>query len=195
MEAATRAGVQRVLLISSLFVTDRHKRNPIRIMLNTLRWRMMDNKVLLAAISNPTLSDPHYATCPVPSCVQGITPFCCVELLHAFMLGRHGLNINPCLDVLLQLKGEQRVREAGVPYTIVRPGRFVSKPQGAPVKLKTGQGDTISGSICPVDVAAICVAALRNPATSGVTFEVHSCMQCISIRSARCCSTGLLCLL
>jgi len=114
VEAATRAGVQRVLLISSLFVTDRHKRNPIRIMLNTLRWRMMDNK----------------------------------------------------------LKGEQRVREAGVPYTIVRPGRFVSKPQGAPVKLKTGQGDTISGSICPVDVAAICVAALRNPATSGVTFEV-----------------------
>ncbi len=74
--------------------------------------------------------------------------------------------------VLLQLKGEERVRESGAPYTIVRPGRFVSKAEGAPVKLKIGQGDNINGSISPLDVAAICVSALRNPTTVGVTFEV-----------------------
>ena len=44
-EAAAKAGVQRVLLISSLLVTEQHGRHPLRIMLNTLRWRMMDNKV------------------------------------------------------------------------------------------------------------------------------------------------------
>ncbi len=37
---------------------------------------------------------------------------------------------------------------------------------------RAGQGDTINGSISPVDVAAICVAALRDPNAAGVTFEV-----------------------
>ena len=74
--------------------------------------------------------------------------------------------------VLLQLKGEERVRESGAPYTIVRPGRFVNKAEGAPVKLRIDQGDKINGSISPRDVAAICVSALRNPITVGVTFEV-----------------------
>lgn len=46
-QAAAAAGVRRVLLISSLFVSEKHGRNPLRIMLNTVRWRMMDNKVLL----------------------------------------------------------------------------------------------------------------------------------------------------
>lgn len=113
-QAAAAAGVRRVLLISSLFVSEKHGRNPLRIMLNTVRWRMMDNK----------------------------------------------------------LSGEQRVRECGVPYTIIRPGRFVDKTVGAPVKLKSGQGDNISGSICPVEVAAICVAAVREASLEGVTFEV-----------------------
>ena len=35
-----------------------------------------------------------------------------------------------------------------------------------------GQGDSINGSISPVDVAAVCVAALQDPAASGVTFEI-----------------------
>lgn len=38
--------------------------------------------------------------------------------------------------------------------------------------LQAGQGDTLNGSICPADVAAICVAALQDPAADGVTFEV-----------------------
>lgn len=148
--------------------------------------------------------------------------------------------------------GEDRLRESGLPYCIVRPGRFVDKPAGSEAKLKAGkpvshrhsgramvpavakrgqrkllhtrrcvtppgmktdapaanvdaccpshaccgahsagrhsrprwtvklprcleragQGDTINGSISPVDVAAICVAALRDPNAAGVTFEV-----------------------
>lgn len=113
-QAAAAAGVERVLLISSLFVSEKHGRNPLRIMLNTVRWRMMDNK----------------------------------------------------------LWGEQRVRECGAPYTIIRPGRFVDKDAGASTKLKSGQGDNINGSISPADVAAICVAAVKEPSLAGVTFEV-----------------------
>lgn len=112
--AAKEAGVKRVVLISSLFVTDRHKRHPLRIMLNNIRFKMMDRK----------------------------------------------------------RDGEQHLRNSGVPYCIVRPGRFVDKPAGAAAKLRAGQGDTLNGSISPVDVAAICAAALRNPAADGVTFEV-----------------------
>ncbi len=83
----------------------------------------------------------------------------------------------------MQLRGEQRVRESGVPYTVVRPGRFVGKPDGASVKLKAAQGDTINGSIDPVDVAAICVAALRDHAAIGVTFEVCPHRSLIACRS------------
>lgn len=35
-----------------------------------------------------------------------------------------------------------------------------------------GQGDTLSGSISPVDVATVCIGALRDPDADGVTFEV-----------------------
>jgi uncharacterized protein YbjT (DUF2867 family) len=113
-EAARTAGVQRLVLISSLFVTDQHKKHPLRIMLNTIRWKLMDRKK----------------------------------------------------------DGEDRLRESGLPYCIVRPGRFVIKPAGSEAKLKAGQGDTLNGSISPVDVAEICVAALRDPNATGVTFEV-----------------------
>ena len=34
--------------------------------------------------------------------------------------------------------GEEHLRRSGVPHCIVRPGRFVDKPAGAPAKLRTG---------------------------------------------------------
>ena len=41
-----------------------------------------------------------------------------------------------------------------------------------PVLRCAGQGDTLSGSISPVDVATICIGALHDPDADGVTFEV-----------------------
>ena len=41
-----------------------------------------------------------------------------------------------------------------------------------PALNRAGQGDTLSGSISPVDVATVCVGALRDPDADGVTFEV-----------------------
>lgn len=38
--------------------------------------------------------------------------------------------------------------------------------------IRAGQGDTLNGSISPVDVATVCVAALRDPKADGITFEV-----------------------
>lgn len=46
-----------------------------------------------------------------------------------------------CDSVTMHLicAGEDRLRESGLPYCIVRPGRFVDKPAGSEAKLKAGK--------------------------------------------------------
>lgn len=67
-EAAAKAGVKRVLLISSLFVTEQHRRSPLRMMLNTVRWRMMDNKVLLLSRAYTLHMSKHAQACGLVHC-------------------------------------------------------------------------------------------------------------------------------
>ncbi|CAO2045197.1 unnamed protein product [Urochloa humidicola] len=71
-----------------------------------------------------------------------------------------------------KLKGEDLIRESGIPYTIVRPCALTEEPAGA--DLIFDQGDNITGKISREEVALICVAALASPNAVGKTFEVKS---------------------
>ncbi|XP_078429247.1 NAD(P)-binding Rossmann-fold superfamily protein [Wolffia australiana] len=71
-----------------------------------------------------------------------------------------------------KLKGEDLIRESGIPYTIVRPCALTEEPAGADIIFD--QGDNITGKISREEVAKICIAALENPDACDKTFEVKS---------------------
>ncbi|KAL3851411.1 hypothetical protein ACJIZ3_013293 [Penstemon smallii] len=71
-----------------------------------------------------------------------------------------------------KLKGEDLIRESGIPYTIVRPCALTEEPAGA--DLIFDQGDNITGKISREEVARICIAALESPYATDKTFEVKS---------------------
>lgn len=68
-------------------------------------------------------------------------------------------------------QGEEALRASGLPYTVVRPGGLKDDPAGRR-PLVAAQGDRSSGSVARADVAAVCVAALTDPAARGVTLEL-----------------------
>ncbi|CAO2823499.1 unnamed protein product [Amaranthus hypochondriacus] len=84
------------------------------------------------------------------------------------------VRLNKELDFILtyKLKGEDLLRESGIPYTIVRPCALTEEPAGA--DLIFGQGDNITGKISREEVARICVAALESSYACDKTFEVKS---------------------
>lgn len=71
-----------------------------------------------------------------------------------------------------KLKGEDVVRESGIPYTVIRPCALTEEPAGA--ELEFEQGDNITGKISREEVARIIVDALYSPAARDRTFEVKS---------------------
>ncbi|KAG9448199.1 hypothetical protein H6P81_014327 [Aristolochia fimbriata] len=71
-----------------------------------------------------------------------------------------------------KLKGEDLIRESGIPFTIVRPCALTEEPAGA--DLIFDQGDNITGKISREEVARICVAALESAHACNKTFEVKS---------------------
>ncbi|XP_074272376.1 protein HIGH CHLOROPHYLL FLUORESCENCE PHENOTYPE 173, chloroplastic isoform X2 [Silene latifolia] len=84
------------------------------------------------------------------------------------------VRLNKELDFILtyKLKGEDLLRESGIPYTIVRPCALTEEPAGADLIFE--QGDNITGKISREEVARICVAALESPHARDKTFEVKS---------------------
>ncbi|KAL4854196.1 hypothetical protein ACK3TF_005041 [Chlorella vulgaris] len=70
-----------------------------------------------------------------------------------------------------KFEGEEALRRSGVPYTIVRPAGLTTAPAGQG-KLVAKQGDKGAGRVSRADVAAVCVAALSDPAAKNVTFEL-----------------------
>jgi len=83
--------------------------------------------------------------------------------------------LNKAFDNVLnwKFKGENALRDSGVPYTIVRPGGLVNTPGGEQA-LVFSQGDTAAGRISREDFALICIAALNQPAAINKTFETFS---------------------
>ena len=83
--------------------------------------------------------------------------------------------LNKMFDNLLtwKLKGEDALRDSGVPYTVVRPGGLVDTP-GGEKEIVLENGDEGAGSIARADVAAVCIAALDTPEAKNKTFAVVS---------------------
>jgi uncharacterized protein YbjT (DUF2867 family) len=75
--------------------------------------------------------------------------------------------------LLWKFKGEEALRNSGVPYTIVRPGGLTNAP-GGEFAVVFAQGDTTAGAIPRADVARVCVAALGTEAALNKTFEINS---------------------
>ena len=95
--------------------------------------------------------------------------------------GRPGINLeeeppavklNDQLGGILtwKLKGEDSLRESGIPYTIIRPCALTEEPGGK--ELIFEQGDNIKGKISREDIAKLCVQSLQESIACNVTFEV-----------------------
>ncbi len=95
--------------------------------------------------------------------------------------GRPGINLeeeppavrmNEQLGGILtwKLRGEDSVRESGIPYTIIRPCALTEEPGGK--QLIFQQGDNIRGKVSREDIAELCIQALEQPKACNVTFEV-----------------------
>jgi uncharacterized protein YbjT (DUF2867 family) len=69
-------------------------------------------------------------------------------------------------------RGEQALRDSGVPYTIVRPS-WLSDDPGGQQALRLEQGDTGDGQVTRQDVAEAVVQALDRPQARGKTFELY----------------------
>lgn len=83
--------------------------------------------------------------------------------------------LNQMFDNVLRwkFKGEEALRNSGVPYTIVRPGGLTEEP-GGDSEIRIFSEDAGEGLIPRADVATVCVAALDNPAAMNKTFSVIS---------------------
>lgn len=93
------------------------------------------------------------------------------------------LNAYGVLDAKQQ--GETTLRQSGLPYSIIRPGRLIDGPftssdlntllqattQGK-LGVVIGTGDTLNGQTSRIDVAAACVACLGDTNTLNQTFEL-----------------------
>lgn len=66
--------------------------------------------------------------------------------------------------------------QAGLSYTVVRPGGLTEEPSLESVAgLELNQGDTKSGRVARADVADVCVEALSSPQLTGrTTFELYN---------------------
>ncbi len=103
----------------------------------------------------------------------GVGQFVLVSSIGATKLDHR---LNQIFDNILmwKLRGEDAVRESGIPYTVVRPGGLRDDPGGERA-IALGQGDEISGTISREDVAEVCLRALDHDAARGVTFEtIHA---------------------
>lgn len=69
-------------------------------------------------------------------------------------------------------RGEEAVRESGVPYTIIRPCALTEEPGIQP--LIFDQGDNIKGKVSRDSVAELCIRVAEQPPDVNLTFEVKA---------------------
>ena len=95
-------------------------------------------------------------------------------LVTGFSLG-HGLQhaLNTPERLADRCRAEALVRGGGLPYTIVRPTWLTSDPPGRYAVTLT-QDAYADGMIARADLAAVCLAALAEPAARGTTFAVFA---------------------
>lgn len=76
---------------------------------------------------------------------------------------------------------ENRLRQSGLTYCIVRPGAFTDQPGGNKAIMLEQDGD-VSGAISRADLAEICVKSLLDPRACNVTFDAFESMYAPSAR-------------
>jgi nucleoside-diphosphate-sugar epimerase len=76
-------------------------------------------------------------------------------------------------DAVRDMYRDPRLVEAGVGYTVIRPGGLTSDEPVGPSGLELNKGDTKSGRLSRQDVAALCVACLDSSAAFDTTFECY----------------------
>ncbi len=97
--------------------------------------------------------------------------------------GRPGINLaeeppavqlNDQLGGILtwKLKGEDSVRESGLPYTIIRPCALTE--EAGVQTLIFDQGDNIKGKVSRDSIAELCIQAIAHSQACNVTFEVKA---------------------
>jgi len=154
---------------------------------NVLSLQLMFSKFEYDGKLNPTFVEGAFQL-PVSSIKTFIKDPVTPRFVHVSSAGvtrpdRPGLDLskqppavrlNKELDFVLtyKLKGEDLIRESGMPYAIVRPCALTQEPAGA--DLIFDQGDNITGKISREEVARICIAALDSPYALDKTFEVKS---------------------
>ena len=94
-------------------------------------------------------------------------------LVSSAGVGREDKALNQMFGNILlwKYKGEEAVRDSGVPYTIVRPGGLSNEP-GGEKSLVFLQGDDYQGRVSRADVARVLVAALGLAEARNKTFEL-----------------------
>jgi uncharacterized protein YbjT (DUF2867 family) len=97
-----------------------------------------------------------------------------VVLVTGFSIG-HGLEhaLNTPERLADRRRAESLVRASGVPYTIVRPTWLTSDPPGH-YAITLTQDPLADGMIARTDLAAVCLAAVSEPAARGTTFAVFA---------------------
>ncbi|XP_062095197.1 protein HIGH CHLOROPHYLL FLUORESCENCE PHENOTYPE 173, chloroplastic isoform X2 [Humulus lupulus] len=154
---------------------------------NVLSFQLMFSKFEYDGKLNPTFVEGAFQL-PISSIRTYIKEPITARFVHVSSAGvtrpdRPGLDLskqppavrlNKELDFILtfKLKGEDLIRESGIPYAIVRPCALTEEPAGA--DLIFDQGDNITGKISREEIARICIAALDSPYACDKTFEVKS---------------------
>lgn len=97
-----------------------------------------------------------------------------IVLVTGFSIG-HGLGhaLNTPDRLADRRRAEALVRGSGAPYTIVRPTWLTSDPPGHYAVTLT-QDPHADGMISRADLAAVCLAAVCEPAARGTTFAVFA---------------------
>lgn len=79
---------------------------------------------------------------------------------------------------------ENRLRQSGLTYCIVRPGSFTDQPGGNKAIMLEQDGD-VSGAISRADLAEICVKSLLDPRACNVTFDAFESMYAPTAQSPK----------
>lgn len=97
-----------------------------------------------------------------------------VILITGFSIG-HGIAhaLNTAERLRDRRAAEDLVRRSGLPYTIVRPTWLTSDPPGH-YAITLTQDPLADGMIGRADLAAVCLAAVAEPASRGKTFAVFA---------------------
>lgn len=99
---------------------------------------------------------------------------------HVILLSSVGVTqpdhfLNKMMHNVLQwkLKGENYLRDSGLPYTIIRPGALSNEPGGKkPIKFVQGDPKGNNGVISRADVTRVIVNAMQDPNAINKTVEI-----------------------